>query len=202
MAFRVYLGAAALFLTFSPLAAFSQLTPWESYNKAGFQAFESGNYLEAENDFLDGLSQAEQFGEEDQRLLVALNNLARLYVRQGKTAAAESLESRALAVGKSIYGEGSKEVALILCDLGGLYNQEGKYSEAQSVLQEALTIQEKELDPDEAAVAISMNNLATVYLGEHKYSEAEDLYQRALGILEKSPESQDSDVTLVLRNWA
>ena len=45
----------------------TQTRLWESYNQAGSDAYEQGNYAEAEKQFLAALQEAENFGPEGPR---------------------------------------------------------------------------------------------------------------------------------------
>jgi len=102
-----------LLLAWAP-EAFSQIPSWDGQNDLGFQAYEKGNYLEAEKYFLVGIGQAEQFGDSDPRLITALNNLAAIYTREGKFAAAESLYQRTLST--KIAGSGGMDVGVALLE--------------------------------------------------------------------------------------
>jgi len=81
--FRIHLSVIALLIASWGTSAFRSLPPWESDNKAGYQAYKEGRYLEAENYFvaaLGGLNNStRRFAPH-----TALNNLAGLYVGQGK----------------------------------------------------------------------------------------------------------------------
>ena len=79
-------------------ASFSQGILWETYTDAGKEAYEQGNYTEAEKLFVAALKEAEMFGPQDPRLATGLNNLALLYETQGKYCEAEPLYKRYLAI--------------------------------------------------------------------------------------------------------
>jgi tetratricopeptide (TPR) repeat protein len=66
---------------------------WEQHNQAGMSAYQRGQYDEAEEQFKAALGSAKGFGEDDPRFATSLNNLAELYLAQGRYAEAEPLYS-------------------------------------------------------------------------------------------------------------
>ena len=71
---------------------------WREYNTAGIEAYQRGDYVDAERLLSAALEEAEEFGVEDLRFATSLNNLALLYYTQGRYAEAEPLYQRALAI--------------------------------------------------------------------------------------------------------
>ncbi len=71
--------------------AFAQAEQWQGHMVAGDQAYQQGNYPEAEKQLVAALKEAEGFGPQDPRLATSLNELALLYRAQGKYAEAEPL---------------------------------------------------------------------------------------------------------------
>ena len=61
--------------------AVAQDTAWENM-KAGGEAYRSGQYAEAEEQFVAAVKEAEKFGDEDPRLARSLKKLADLYHAQ------------------------------------------------------------------------------------------------------------------------
>jgi tetratricopeptide (TPR) repeat protein len=78
----------------------------------------------------------------------SLNNIAQLYVDQGKYAEAEPLFQRTLAIREQSLGVNHPDVAQTLNDLGKLYIAQSMYTQAELLLQRALTIREQVLEPD------------------------------------------------------
>src|SRR5712664_367812 len=169
MSFRIHLSVTALLIASWGTTASGQLPSWESDNRAGYQAYKEGRYIEAQNYFLAALGRAEQFGEGDPRLITALNNLAGLYVGQGKYSAAEPLYQHALSIRKEFSGTEDTEVASILSNLGVLYIDEGRYSEAESLYKRALEIRERVREPEDTHWASLLSNFGTLYFVEAKY---------------------------------
>ena len=77
---------------------------WETFVTAGAEAYQQGNYAEAEKSWLAALKEAQEFRPADPRLATSLDNLAALYNAQGKYAEAEPLHKRALAIFEKALG--------------------------------------------------------------------------------------------------
>ena len=177
---------------------FFQRGEWETLNATAFEAYQRGDYAEAEKQWSGALKAAEEFGLEDPRLATSLNNLALLYEAQGKYVEAEPLYKRALAIDEKAVGPEHPEVATILDNLASLYDAQGRYAEAEPLHKRALAIAEKALGSEHPDTATSLNNLALLYQDQGKYAEAEPLHERALAIVEKAlgPEHPDTATSL------
>ncbi len=128
-------------------SAFAQVEPWQGHMVAGVQAYQQGNYPEAEKQLVAALKEAEGLGPQDPRLATTLNNLALLYDAQGKYAEAEPLYKRALAIREQVLGPEHRSVATSLSNLAELYKAQGKYAEAEPLYKRSLAIREKALGP-------------------------------------------------------
>ncbi len=152
---------------------------WESYNKAGEDAYQQGNYAEAEKQLLAARAEAERFAPDDPRLGTSLNNLAELYRNQGKYAEAEPLYQRSLAIDEKALGPNHPGVATDLNNLAELYRTQGKYAEAEPLYQRALAIYEKALGPEHPNVATSLENYADLLREMGRNEEAAEMEARA-----------------------
>jgi tetratricopeptide (TPR) repeat protein/CHAT domain-containing protein len=132
----------------------------------------------------------------------ALNNLAAVYLSQGKHGEAEELYKRALAIREQALGANHPDVAQTLNDLATVYAKQGKYDEAEGLYKRALAIREQALGANHPDVANVLNNLAVVYRSQGKYDEAEGLYKRALAIREQALGANHPDVAGTLNNLA
>jgi tetratricopeptide (TPR) repeat protein len=144
----------------------------------------------------------ETLGPDHHDVAASLNNLARLYVSQGRFAEAEPLYKRALSIGEKALGLDHLSVATRLSNLAGLYYRQGRYADAEPLYKRALAIQEKALGLDHPDVATSLNNLALLYYSQGRYAEAEPLYKRSLAIYEKALGLDHPDVATSLNNLA
>ncbi len=134
-----------------PAHASAQGGQWNT--AAGIEAYQRGDYAEAEKQFRAALNEAEGFGPQDPRLARSLNNLAELYRVQGRYAEAEPLHKRALAIREKALGPEHPDVAQSLNNLALLYPAQGKYAEAEPLHKRALAIWEKALGPEHPNVA-------------------------------------------------
>ena len=175
----------AAFLCSALLGACARDTPWDRYNTAGGQAYEQGNYAEAEKQWSAALPEAEKFGPQDPRLATSLNNLAALYRAQGKYAQAEPLYRRSLAIREKALGPEHPDVAGSLNNLAALYRAQGKYAEAEPFYRRSLTIWEKALGPEHPAVAQSLENYAALLRKMGREEEAAEMEARAKAIRDK-----------------
>ncbi len=78
---------------------------WETNTAAGYEAYEQGDYAEAEKAWSAALQEAEKFGPEDPRLAESLGNLGVAYRDQGKYAEAEPLFKRSLSITEKALGQ-------------------------------------------------------------------------------------------------
>lgn len=114
-----------------------------------------------------------------------INNLALLYVNQGRYTEAESLCRRALLIREQQLGPEHPSIATSLNNLAELYRaQEGKDAEAEPLHRRAIAIEEQ-LRANHPNTTTSLVNLANFYHDRRQYSEALPLHQRALAIREQ-----------------
>ena len=127
--------AGVLGLALSVQTACIQQTPWEKSNAAGEEAYRQARYAEAEQHFTAALKEAENFGEQDPRFALSLNNLAELYRVQGKYVEAEPLFKRSLAIREKVLGPEHPDVAASFNNLASLYQAQGNYAQAEPLFQ-------------------------------------------------------------------
>jgi tetratricopeptide (TPR) repeat protein len=112
-----------------------------------------------------------------------LNNLAIVYLNQGKFDEAESLLQQAFAVNKRNFGFDPSSVATIFINLTTAYRRQAKYTEAEQLLLWILPLQEQLLGAEHPARATILNNLSVVYLEQNKqHVNVESFLQHALMI--------------------
>jgi serine/threonine protein kinase/tetratricopeptide (TPR) repeat protein len=111
----------------------------------------------------------------------AMNDLALLYLRQGRYDKAEPLLAKALKASRRIKGDYHDEM---LCysmnDLARRYIQQRQYKEAEPVLVKALEISRRVLGEEHENTLWSMTTLGWVYHEQGRYIEAEPLLVKAL----------------------
>lgn len=141
-------------------------------------------------------------GSEHIDTAISINNLAVLYLDQGRQAEAEPLLKKSLSVRESIHGPTHPDVANGLNNLAMLYRNQGRYGEAESIFRRVLEIQEETLGQEHADVAVCLNNLAMVLRDQGRDNEAEPLFKRSLQIKEKEFGPEHPDLAMGLNNLA
>ncbi len=103
------------------------------------------------------------------------------------------LSSRAIEIGKRIYGSDDIEIASLLNNLGNACYELEKYDLAEASLKEALAINIKYYGQNHLEVATVLGNLALVYEDQDKFQLARPLLERSLEITEElSEENSDA----------
>ncbi len=135
---------------------------WEKDSAKASEAFQQGRYAEAETLWEAALKDAEKFPPEDPRLVETLNNLAQLYDDQKKSAEAEPLYQRLLAIEEKTLGADHPDVATTLYRLAKLYQAQGKSAEAEPLYQRALAIRDRVLGPTHPDVIMILESYAVL----------------------------------------
>jgi esterase/lipase superfamily enzyme/Flp pilus assembly protein TadD len=128
----------------------------------------------------------ERYTEAHPKFATAIFWLGYTFKSQGRTAEAEPLFKRALAIEEKALGPDHPDVGTLLNNLAVLYHSEGRYAEAEPLYKRALAIREKALGPDHPDVGTVLSNLAGLYENQGKVKDAEPLYRRAVAIAEKA----------------
>ena len=113
---------------------------WEDYMEAGYEALQSGRFVEAEEMFLVAVRHAEAFGVDDIRRATTLDNLADVYRAQQRDDEAEGLYRQALEIRSQILGPQHQRVAVGLDNLARFYTDQGSYATAEPLYWRALEI--------------------------------------------------------------
>jgi tetratricopeptide (TPR) repeat protein len=155
---------------------------WQMYTDSGKAYLQMHQYRASENMLASALQVAEQFGPQDPRLSVSLNNVARLRQAQKRNADAEQLYNRALAIAESERGREHPDTAICLSNLAGLLQAEGKTEEAESAYKESLAILEKTMGPTHASVGRVLANYAGLLRKAGRTEEADAAEARSKSI--------------------
>ena len=167
----------------------------------GIENQNKGDYKRAAEFYERALKPAERaFGPDHPNVGTLLNNLANVYLQQGRYGEAESVLKRALAIAERTLGPDKPELVTSLTNLAILCVYQGRYAEAEPLFKRALAIREKALGSDHPDIAGSLDNLANLYYEQGRTVEAEALYKRALAIQEKSLGPDHRDVAVSLNN--
>jgi tetratricopeptide (TPR) repeat protein len=180
----------------------AQDTHWKTNVDAGEQLLKEHRYIEADNDFQEALTEANQLGYKDQRLALALYDMGWTYAAEKRYSEAEAPLKRSLDIRQNLLGRDHLEVAQSSYMLGMVYVAEEKFEEAEPLLSESLSIKEKILGPEHPDVAENLYILSMDLLGQGKFQEAEPLLDRSLTITEKVLGPEDPKVAKILESLA
>jgi tetratricopeptide (TPR) repeat protein len=131
-----------------------------------------------------------------------LNNIALMYRKSGRQAAAEPYYLHALELYEKQLGSEHADVASVLNNLAVFYTNEKRFDEAEKTHLRALAIREKIHQPAHSDIAQSKCNLAVVYHSRGDYPRASELYRASLETWEKSPDKPPADSEIVASNYA
>lgn len=111
----------------------------------------------------EALQKAEhRFGLEHPRVAVELDNLAQLFVAEGKFASAKPLFQRALSIDKQHYGPHHQNVVVRLNNLASLLHKMGQSEDADVLYQEAIETARCCLAADHPSLLIVITNYASL----------------------------------------
>lgn len=176
---------------------------WETFNKEGKKAYEVGDYEKAQLFLEKAKIQAEkEFGKEHINYASSCNNLASLYVKQGKYIDAEILYVEAKNIKKKILGKNHSEYASSCHNLALLYYYQNKYTEAQFLYIEAIDIRAKTLGKEHVDYIFSCQNLADLYNEQGNFIDAEPLYTEIRNIKYKKLGKNHPDYATSCNNLA
>jgi tetratricopeptide (TPR) repeat protein/Cdc6-like AAA superfamily ATPase len=144
----------------------------------------------------------QQLRREHPDVAANLNEIALIYLAQGRYAEAEQYLQRVLALYTRLSGPQSLEVAACLNNLAGVYDGLGQYEKALPLFERALHIREQALDPHHPLVAIILSNLAGLHFKQGNFQQAIAFYQRALNIYKQAPGDYRLNVASGLYNLA
>ena len=118
-------------------------------------------------------------------LATAITDLANTYFYLGKFALSDTLNQRALAIDKHLYGPRHAYVADVLINLGAIRFEWAKYPEAERYYREALDINRAWYGPDHPETASSLTALGRCLASEQKLVEADTVLRQALEVSER-----------------
>ena len=154
--------------------------------KQGAAKLEVGNDAEAVECLRKALEIADRtVGADHPDLIILLNDLTRIYLRQSAYAAAEPLLLRLLEMKRS-KGEDHPEVATVLASLATVRQGLGRHESAEQLWRRVLDIRERTLAPNHFAIATALEHFGEACSARGKIREALAAFQRALTIRERT----------------
>ncbi len=154
--------------------------------RQGALKLETGNEAEAEECFRKALEIGDRtLGADHPDLILLLNDLTRIYLRQSAYAAAEPLLLRLLELKRS-KGEDHPEVATVLASLATVRQALGHHESAEQLWRRVLEIRERTLAPNHFAIATALEHFGDACAARGKIREALTAFQRAHTIRERT----------------
>jgi TonB family protein len=154
--------------------------------RQGAAKLESGNDAEAVEYLRKALEIGDRtVGADHPDLIILLNDLTRLYLRQAAYGAAEPLLLRLLEMKRS-KGEDHPEVATVLASLATVRQGLGRHESAEQLWRRVLDIRERTLAPNHFAIATALEHFGEACSARGKIREALAAFQRALTIRERT----------------
>lgn len=180
---------------------------WVSYFAKGAEAFEEGNYVEAERMFRAAISEARKAAKSGSPNAIgmmsdSLSGLGAALSSQGRYADAESVIREQLQLLEVTHGESDPDYAKTLNNLGLVLSEQKKYKEAEEIHRRALKLREQYDEPPRRNLAVSLLNLGKIYYEQGKNSEAEALFNQARSIFVSIPREDitPEDIDSLLRS--
>ena len=115
-----------------------------------------------------------------------LNDLARVLVRRGDNAGAESVLVRLHEIKTAHVGSAHPEVATIVAALAAVRQALGKHESAEQLWREVVDVRERTLAPGHFATSIAIEGLAGSCATRGKFAEAVLLLRRAMAMREQT----------------
>ncbi|HEX9130481.1 MAG TPA: tetratricopeptide repeat protein, partial [Gemmatimonadaceae bacterium] len=152
--------------------------------RQGALKLEAGNDAEAEEFFRKALEIGDRtVGPDHPDMILLLNDLTRIYLKQSAYASAEPLLLRLLEMKRS-KGEDHPEVATVMASLATVRQALGRHESAEQLWRRVLEIRERTLAPNHFAIATALEHFGEACSARGKIRDALAAFQRAHTIRE------------------
>ncbi len=175
------------------------------FHIAGIYLHDRGRYSEAEPLLIRAHSiMSEALGAEHTDTIKCLQNLAGLYVIQGKYERAATLRQQALANYENTLKIAYRGYpsARSLFNLGILYKDNGKFEQAEPLLIRAHSIMSEALGAEHPDTIKCLQYLADLYVIQGKYEQAIDFYQQVIATQKKQLGAEHPNIARSLQDLA
>ncbi len=162
--------------------------------RQGALKLEAGNDVEAEEFFRKALEIGDRtVGPDHPDMILLLNDLTRIYLKQSAYASAEPLLLRLLEMKRS-KGEDHPEVATVMASLATVRQALGRHESAEQLWRRVLEIRERTLAPNHFAIATTLEHFGEACSARGKIRDALTAFQRAHLIRERTLGSDHSSL--------
>ena len=172
----------------APLGDAHDSTPSDlaSLLRHGALRLEAGNDAEAEEFLRKALEIGDRtVGPDHPDMILLLNDLTRIYLKQSAHASAEPLLLRLLEMKRS-KGEEHPEVATVMASLATVRQALGRHESAEQLWRRVLEIRERTLAPNHFAIATALEHFGEACSARGKIRDALAAFQRAHLIRERT----------------
>lgn len=180
----------------APLSDAHDGTPSDlaSLLRHGALKLEAGNDAEAEVFLRKALEIGDRtVGPDHPDMILLLNDLTRIYLKQSAYASAEPLLLRLLEMKRS-KGEDHPEVATVMASLATVRQALGRHESAEQLWRRVLEIRERTLAPNHFAIATALEHFGEACSARGKIRDALAAFQRAHLIRERTLGSDHSSL--------
>jgi TonB family protein len=147
---------------------------------------DTGNDAEAEEFLRKALEIGDRtVGPDHPDMILLLNDLTRIYLKQSAYASAEPLLLRLLEMKRS-KGEDHPEAATVMASLATVRQALGRHESAEQLWRRVLEIRERTLAPNHFAIATALEHFGEACTARGKIREALAAFQRAHTIRERT----------------
>jgi serine/threonine-protein kinase len=151
-----------------------------------------GKILEDRGDYEQAIAVLEEAmrlqtgsGDPTPELSETLSELANCHFYAGHYEISNSLNLRALAIDRQLYGERHPHIADDLINLGAIQAETGDYTEAEKYYRQGLDIIQSFYGKDHPETASALTMIARVVIPQNRLGEAEGMLREARGIQER-----------------
>ena len=143
------------------------------------------NYSGADANYRQAIALLDGKGEKANAGILT-DNLAVLYLHQGRLDEAERYHKRAIVLLEEALGREHPSVGQAVGNLGALLNEAGRHAEAEPLLRRALAIADTQATKDPVVIGVIQDNLAGLLRIIGRHDEARKLHLRALALFEQA----------------
>ena len=134
--------------------------------------------------------------------LMAMDNLAEVYEKQGRLAEAEALHKQALETSRKALGETHPSTLHFLRNLAAQYEEEERLGDAEQLFNQALEGSRKEFGEGHPETLDAVERLAGVYRKEKRLTDAKRLFERSFEGRRKALGDAHPDTINAMNNLA
>ena len=174
--------------------------PMHRLLNAGRQAFNSGNYKQAEDYCRKAVAVAGATGASDSEVALVEGDLANVLLTEGQNDESEKLLNHAIETLKSNSRADQRELPILMGNLGKLYQQTGRLESAEKTLREAVRLGRQLISDEPLYLSDLYNNLGVLHLQTGNREQAERNFRKALALVEGVVHENDPRKAPILAN--